>query len=427
MRTLYLDPFSGIAGDMLVGALLDLGASFDVVREGLGRLDIGDYELSVREVHRGALRATKFEVRIGGELADSARPGHDAGRNHTGRHHTGGHHTGGHHGPDHPAHGPARGLPEIRSLLEPARLPPSVTRRALAVFERLAAAEGRVHGADPETVHFHEVGAVDAICDIVGAALALEDLAIDAISCGPLRVGSGFIQCAHGTLPAPGPATLECLAGFDVQLDQGRGELVTPTGAALVGALAQPGAPRSLRVERVGYGAGTRDPEDVPNVLRAVLGMTAAATDAEALFEIRTNVDHIAPNILAEALEAVRAAGALEVYSTAVAMKKGRAGQLVTALAPESTRAAVESALFRETGTLGVRRVEVARTILERSFEDVVTPWGTVPVKLGRHAGNVTSREPEMEDCRRLAAEHGVPVADVAAAARKVSPAAPAH
>jgi len=275
-----------------------------------------------------------------------------------------------------------------------------------------------VHGADPEDVHYHEVGAVDALCDVVGTALALEDLGVDTVRCGVLRVGSGFMQCAHGKLPLPAPATLACLSGFDVRFDDARGELVTPTGACLVGALAAPGRPVQMRVDRVGYGAGTRDGTDVPNVLRAVLG-DVADEDAEQILEIRTNVDHLAPNVLAAAMERVLAAGAIDAFTAPVTMKKGRAAHVVTALVPRSRRDDVEAVLFRETGTLGVRVTPVQRTVLERSFESVSTPWGPVPVKTGRHGGRVTSREPEMDACRRLADEHGVPVADVVAAARR--------
>lgn len=399
MRTLYLDCFSGIAGDMLVGALLDLGAPVDIVREGLEALGVEGWEIDVAEVERGAIRATKFAVRVAGHAADS--------RAHTSHQH---------------AHSdtPERGLREVRAIIEAAPLAEPVKVRAIAAFRTLAEAEGRVHGRPAEEVHFHEVGAVDAICDIVGAAIALDALAVDDVRVGPIHAGSGFVTCAHGTLPVPAPATLECLVGFDVRLDEGRGELVTPTGACLLAAVASPGAPASLRVERVGYGAGTRDTKDVPNVLRAVLGETPDS-DAERLVELRTNVDHLPPNVLAVGLDRVRDAGAVEVFTTPCTMKKGRSGHLVTALVPASRRAAVESALFRETGTLGIRAVPVTRTILDRAFETVATPWGAVSVKLGRHVGRVTSREPELEDCRRLADEHGVSVADVVAAARSAA------
>lgn len=395
MKTLYLDGFSGISGDMLVGALLDLGAPLDDVRRGLAQLDLEEFEVTSRSVMRGPVRATKFDVTVAGHHADT--PAHD------------------HHAHEHMQ---SRGLADVRALIEPAELPRRAKERALAAFTLLAEAEGRVHGRPADEVHFHEVGAVDAVCDVVGAALALEALGVDEVRCGPLHAGSGFVRCAHGTMPVPAPATLECLAGFDVRLDEGRGELVTPTGACLVGALARPGAPREWTVERIGYGAGTRDPQGVPNVLRAVLG-TVTASEPGGMVELRTNVDHLAPNVLAAALEAVRSAGAVEVFTTPCTMKKGRSGHLVTALVSAAARGDVEAALFRETGTLGVRAAPVERSVLERSFETVSTPWGGVRVKVGRFRGRVTSREPELDDCRRLAAEHDVPVADVVAAARR--------
>jgi len=407
MRTLYLDCFSGIAGDMLVGALIDLGAPVDAIRAGLESLRLDGWRIDVREVERGAIRAIKFEVSVAGSVADSQE--HEAHQHH---------HD---HGPGHDGgHGvlPSRGLRDVRAIIESATLPDAVKTRSLSAFTILAEAEGRVHGRPADEVHFHEVGAVDAICDIVGAAIALDALDVQDVRVGPLRVGSGFVRCAHGTLPLPAPATLECLAGFDVQMDAGRGELVTPTGAALLAAVASPGAPPSLRVERIGYGAGSRDPEGVPNVLRALLG-DAPQSDAETMFELRTNVDHLPPNVLAAGLDRVREAGALEVFIIPCTMKKGRSGHLVTALTTASRRADVEAALFSETGTLGIRAVPVSRSVLSRAFETVATPWGPVQVKVGRHLGRVTSREPELEDCRRLALEHDAPVADVVAAARR--------
>ena len=424
MTTLYLDCFSGAAGDMLVGALLDLGAPLDTVRAGLAQLQLEGFEIAARDVRRGALRATKFEVLVGGVAADSdehvalQRAAHDHAHDHAHAHDDAHDHANGNRGDD--GHGPrlpSRGLREIRALLVPAAIPPRAKERALAAFTLLAEAEGRVHGVPADEVHFHEVGAVDAICDIVGAALALEALGIERIHVGPLRAGSGFVRCAHGRMPVPAPATLECLRGFDVRLDDGRGELLTPTGACLIGALATPGAPAAFVVERVGYAAGSRDPDDVPNVLRAVLGHVPAG-DPEPLVELRANVDHLPPNVLAAGLDRVRAAGAVEVHTVACTMKKGRSGHLVVALCPASARAAVESALFRETGTLGVRAAAVERTILERTFVTVATPWGGVAVKVGRHEGRVTSAEPELDDCRRLADAHAVAVADVVAAAR---------
>jgi len=382
VTALYLDCFSGIAGDMLVGALLDLGASFEAVQGGLAALGLDGVTVATRPVDRGAIRATKFDVRVVGE--------------------------------EHPQ----RGLREIRAILDAATLPEAVRERSLAAFTHLARAEGRVHGKAWEEVHFHEVCALDAICDVVGACLALADLGVTRVYASPLRVGSGFVECAHGRLPLPAPATLECLAGFEVRFEEGRGELVTPTGACLLAALAEPGGPpAAFVVERVGYGAGTRDPQDVPNVLRAVLGRVPGGTDAEPVLEIAANLDHLAPTALAAALEQLLAAGALDAFVTPVTMKKGRPGHLLVALAPASRATAVEDALLRHTGTLGVRRTRVDRTVLERHVESVETAWGSVRVKIGVHRGEETSVVPEYEDCRAISQRHGVPVARVAEAA----------
>lgn len=422
MTDLYLDCFSGVAGDMLVGALLDLGASFESVRDGLARMRVEGYRLERRAVRRGAIAATKFEVILDGH------EGHDPGAFHRHEHHHGHGHEHGHdhddhghdapHAHDHSHHAPSRGLREIADLITAAGYAPRVRDRALAAFRLLAEAEGRVHGMAPEAVHFHEVGAVDAICDIVGACLALEDLGVDRVFVGPLRAGSGFVQCEHGRMPVPAPGTLGCLAGFEVRFEEGRGELVTPTGACLVGSLAKRGIPPGFVVERVGHGAGTRDPADVPNVVRAILGRAPDGGDAETVFELSTNLDHVAPTVLASAVDAAFAAGALDAFVVPCTMKKGRPAHLLTALVPASRREAVENALFAETGTLGIRRVAVERTVLEREHVTVDTSFGAIRVKLGRSRGRVTSCVPEFEDCRAAAERAGAPVAAVIDAAR---------
>jgi uncharacterized protein (TIGR00299 family) protein len=420
---LYLDCFSGIAGDMLVGALLDLGADFETIERGLSKLGVAGYRLERRAVTRGAIAATKFEVVLEGH--DGPDPGavhahphsHDHGHHHDHeevRSQTPNHHD---HGHEH-HHAPARGLREIAHLVETADLPPRVKTRAMAAFRLLAESEGKVHGKPPEEVHFHEVGAVDAICDIVGACLALEDLGVERVFVGPLRVGSGFVKCEHGKMPVPAPGTLGCLAGFDVRFEEGRGELVTPTGACLVGSLAKPGMPPSFVVGKVGYGAGTRDPHDVPNVVRAVLGDASAAGDAETVYELSTNLDHLAPTLLAVAVDAALAAGALDAFVVPCTMKKGRPGHLLTALVAASSRDAVETSIFAETGTLGIRRVVVERSVLAREHVSVDTSYGVIRVKIGRHAGRVTSCVPEFEDCRAAADRAGAPVAAVVEAAR---------
>jgi pyridinium-3,5-bisthiocarboxylic acid mononucleotide nickel chelatase len=413
---LYLDCFSGVAGDMLVGALLDLGASFEAVEAGLAKLGVSGYRLERRAVKRGAIAATKFEVILDGH--DGPDPGAVHAHDHDERHAHAHEHPHHEHAHDH-GHAPSRGLVEIERLLDAAALTPRVAARAKSAFRLLAVSEAKVHGVAPETVHFHEVGAVDAICDIVGACLALEDLDVERVFVGPLRVGSGFVACEHGKMPIPAPGTLGCLAGFDVRFEDGRGELVTPTGACLVGALAKPGPPPGFVVAKVGHGAGARDPHDVPNVVRAVLGDVPAAGDAETVYELSTNLDHLAPTLVAVALDAALAAGALDAFVVPCTMKKGRPGHLLTALVPGSRRDAVESVLFAETGTLGIRRVAVERTVLERESVTVDTSYGAIRVKVGRHGGRATSVVPEFEDCRAAAERAGAAVADVIAAARR--------
>jgi len=419
---LYLDCFSGIAGDMLVGALLDLGADFGNVERGLATLGVSGYRLERRAVRRGAIAATKFDVILDGH--DGPDPGavhdhgHSHGHDHDHHHHEHEHEHEHHDHPHEHPHAPSRGLKEIAHLVESADLAPRVKSRAMAAFRLLAAAEGKVHGVAPEVVHFHEVGAVDAICDIVGACIALEDLGVERVFVGPLRVGSGFVKCEHGKMPVPAPGALGCLAGFDVRFEEGRGELVTPTGACLVGSLAQPGLPPGFVVGKIGHGAGTRDPHDVPNVLRAVLGDAPHAGDAETVYELSTNLDHLAPTLVAVAVDAALAAGALDAFVVPCTMKKGRPGHLLTALVPASRRDAVEASIFAETGTLGIRRVVVERSVLAREHVNVDTSYGLIRVKVGRLAGRATSVVPEFEDCRAAAERAGAPVAAVVEAAR---------
>jgi uncharacterized protein (TIGR00299 family) protein len=412
LSDLYLDPFSGVAGDMFVGALLDLGASFERLREGLRRLPLEGWSVAAHAVDRGPLRATHFVVTLEGEHEPEHRHEHEHGDHDHTHHHD-------HPHEHHPTHDhPHRTLGDVRAILEAGDLPERVFLRALAAFELLARAEAKVHGKGVDEVHFHEVGAVDAICDIVGVCLALEDLHVDRVFVGTLPLGEGRVHTEHGPLPVPAPATLECLAGLDVRFGGGTGELVTPTGACLVASLAgTSGLPGDFVVRRVGYGAGTRQRQDVPNVLRAVLGETSAAPASDPMEELATNVDHLPPTLLAHTAERVLAAGADDVTVTPCTMKKGRSGHVLTALVRRSRRAAVERVMFEETGTLGVRRHVEQRTILEREIVAVETPYGSIRVKCGRFGDAETSAVPEFDDCRSAAAEHGVPLQRVTAAA----------
>ncbi|MHC4941192.1 MAG: nickel pincer cofactor biosynthesis protein LarC [Planctomycetota bacterium] len=372
MRIAVLDPFAGVAGDMFVGALIDAGAKFKSVREGLA--DIAP--VAQRKVDRCGIAARKFRVR--------AKPE---------RHH--------------------RGLKEIRRIVR--KSPKAVRTRAMAAFERLGEAEAKVHGIPLEKVHFHEVGAVDAICDIVGAAIAYEELGIERLYTRPLPLFYGMVDAAHGRIPLPAPATMELMRGWPV-FDSGReGELVTPTGAALVTAWATPEPPPPFVPEAIGYGAGDRNPEGYPNVCRLTIGETVEATGA--LWQMECDVDDATPQVLGHLLGTLLDAGALDATLAAVQMKKSRPGTRISVLARAESVAAVEEILFREGTTLGVRRHPVVRTELPRKIRRVKTKYGTVRIKVGLLGGEVVHVAPEYEDCRKLAREHGVALRTVTRAA----------
>ena len=402
-KAVYFEPFSGIAGDMAVGALLDAGASFEAVRDAVAAIPVEGIEVRCEKVRRGALACTKFDVLVHGER--EAPPGHGHDR---------GHDRGHRHGK---AHG-HRKAKEVLAILRRARLSAAVRATAVSVFERLAAAEAKVHGSTPEAVEFHEVGALDALADVVGVAAALDALGVREVYCGPVRTGSGMVSIAHGRVPVPAPGTLECLLGFDLRLEEGEGELVTPTGAAILAALASPRPPGEFYPERVGYGAGTREGGDVPNCLRATVGRTPDPADEPAVHEVAANLDDQVPQVLARAVEALLEAGALDAWTEPAGMKKGRAGVVLRALADEGHLAAVEEAFFSETGTLGVRRHRVERSKCERAFVEVETAFGPVKVKVGTRGGKTVSAAPEYEDCRKAAAKAKVPVREVLEAAR---------
>ena len=393
MTVLALEPVGGIAGDMMLAALLHLGAPRAALDEGLaalaeasGAIDLRGTRVAAEPVEVSGIRALHVEVRVPPEVR---------GRE--------------------PHHRPWRA---IRELLVRARLPDRARELAISAFTRLAEAEGRVHGVPPDEVEFHEVGAVDSIVDVVGSALLVASLSPSRIVCLPPPSGGGTARAAHGPIPIPGPAVLEVLRGRTLR-PSGPGERTTPTGAALVAAWTEPAdSLPELCVESVGYGAGARRWEDAPNVLRAVLGAgVRGQPGGGAGWVLEANLDDLTPQLVAAALEAVLAAGAADAWIAPLTMKKGRPGHLIGALVPDVARAAVEEVLFRETSTLGVRAYRVERTVLERELVEVSTPYGAVRVKVGRRAGAVVNAAPEFEDCRSRAREHGVAVKEVLAAA----------
>ncbi|MGI8593614.1 MAG: nickel pincer cofactor biosynthesis protein LarC [Solirubrobacteraceae bacterium] len=388
-RLLYLDCVGGIAGDMLLAALLDVGADPDAVRAGLAGLGIDGLELAVDRAHRHDIAASTAVVRA-------------------------------------PAGQPHRRWGTIRAQLDGARLPERARARAQDAFLRLANAEGAVHGVDPDEVEFHEVGATDALGEVCGVALALEELDVDRVTCSPLPVPRGLVDAHHGRLPLPAPATLELLEGaplYGVEVDA---ELVTPTGAALVAALAEGyGALPPMTLEAVGYGAGARDLAPLPNVVRVIMGEGGSAEaagaaegrPAEAVVApvslIEANLDDLVPELVPDAAGACFAAGAVDVWTTPAQMKHGRPGFVLSALARPGEEAAVAQAVLRETSTLGVRIAHLRRWELEREWRTVDVDGEPVRVKVSRLDGRVVNLAPEHADCEQAARRAGATVKTV--------------
>lgn len=403
-RTLFVDASAGVAGDMLVAALVHAGAPREGVLELVRRVPVRGWRGRVEAVTRGALAATRFVVEPDGTA--SPEDGHD--------HDHGGHHHRHSHAPF-PGQ-PSRSWAQIRALLQGAALPERVRDRSLLAFEALARAEARVHGTPIDAVAFHEVGAVDSIVDTVGACAALELLGVDRIVCTPLPMGRGRVRTKHGLLPVPVPAVVEVLRGWPVEASPWEGELVTPTGAALVAALAEPGWMPAMRIEAVGYGAGTRDPETHANVVRVVLG-SGEAGGVEQVAELDAQVDDLPGEAVPPLIEALLAAGAVDAWVTPILMKKGRPGLRVGVLCAVDRRVEVGEALLRHSGSFGYRWSTRAREVVVREHVRVATPWGEVRVKLGVRAGERLHAAPEFEDCAARARAAGVPVGEVYRAA----------
>ncbi len=418
MRIAYLDCFSGISGDMFLGALVDAGVPAKLLEDTVAALEIGA-ELKISRVSRGGISATKVDVYAHGEKdlprevfwqqqqkAGSSEPA-PALQGHS------------------PAHNHGRHLSEIHRIIEKAAISENAKATATRIFEALGAVEAEIHSTSIDQVHFHEVGAVDAMVDIVCAAVGAEALGVDEWLCSPLNVGGGTVKCAHGTLPVPAPATLKLLRDAPVYSSGPQFELVTPTGAAIVKTLATRfGAFPAMKIEKAGYGAGSREfadlPDAQPNVLRLTLGETtigeALATeiwDRDEIAVLEANIDDLSPQVLAYAMERLFAEGALDVFSVPVQMKKGRAGSLLTVLTKPEDADRLTKVMFSETTTLGVRRHYDQRCVLARRWESVETEWGPVRIKIANMNGTVSNYAPEYDDCRRIAAEHRVPLKKV--------------
>ncbi len=385
MKIAYFDCFSGISGDMVLGALVDAGCDLARLEAELRRLAVTGWTISTQKVTRGALAATQVLVQT------------------TEQHHH-------------------RSLQTILELIDKSGLPPRVAERASRIFRRLGEAEARIHNVLVERVHFHEVGAVDAIVDIVGACVGFELMGVDEFACSPLNLGGGRVETAHGALPVPAPATAELLRRAPSYSTGINRELVTPTGAAIASTLcAQFGPLPPMMVAAIGYGAGSAELSEQPNVLRLFLG-EAASREAggswdESITVIEANVDDMNPQIYGYFVERALAAGALEVFATPVQMKKNRPGQLLTVLCEPKSVDRLTELIFRETTTIGVRFYQARRRTLERECVPMETPLGVIRMKIARLNGHVLNAAPEYDDCQRIAAEKNLPLKRVLAEA----------
>jgi len=425
MKTLYLDLFSGISGDMFLGALLDLGVDVRKLEIELKKLKLDGYHLHVTRKQKSGIAGVKLDVHL--NEARELAPAHDSrhasplaaskrSEDRITRHH---HHDG------------SRNFAKIKRLITKSKLSAWVKKKSVAVFQRIAEAEGKIHGLPPEHVHFHEVGAVDSIVDIVGACLALEMLGKPRVLASPVVEGVGWIDCAHGRFPVPAPATLAILGARGIGLSQCEEphELVTPTGAALLAEFAESFGPmQGLVAGKTGFGIGTRENKTRPNVLRAMLGKlstlnpqptTAWDWETDRIAVLETNLDDSSGEILGHFLETALAAGVLDVFHSPVQMKKNRPGVVLTVLCAEADADKYSELILRETSAFGVRRTFAERRKLRREFTTVKTRFGKVTVKLGRLDGKVVQTAPEFESCKKLAAQAKVPLEAIYAAAIK--------
>ncbi|MDB4866416.1 MAG: hypothetical protein JWR03_749 [Cohnella sp.] len=418
MKTLYLDCVSGIAGDMALSALVDLGADPDYIRGHLSELPIEPFTMEFVPVIRKGISAKWLRL----TFEQHAHHDHHHHDHHDHDHQDHDHHDHDHdhnhnhdhdHNHDHHDHAyEHRKASDIFRMIENSSLPPRVKKRSLSIFRLIAQAEGKIHGMDPADVHFHEVGAMDSILDIIGVCLAVENLDIEEIIVSPVPVGSGRVRMAHGVYPIPAPATAEILRGIPLSSFTAPGELTTPTGAGIVKALAAGYGPLpGGTIERIGYGAGTKD-FDHPNVLRALLLSTekAAAIPMETIMVLETQVDDTRGETLGYTMERLFAAGALDVYYTPVYMKKNRPGVLITVLCSLLDASRCEEILLWETSTLGVRRTEMKRRALERKWIEIETPYGNVRVKQAFDGAQLVRESPEYEDAAQAARSSGVPL-----------------
>jgi len=383
MRIAYFDCFSGASGDMILGACLDAGVAVDALRREIDRVGLSGYTLSAERIRKQGFAATQATVAV-----DPAAPK------------------------------PHRHLRHIVEIIEPSSLKEKTKRQAVRIFTRLAEAEAAAHGTSVEKVHFHEVGAIDALVDIVGACVCLDMLGIDEVRCSPIPTGSGAVACEHGVMPVPAPGTAVLLKGVPLAACDEPGELTTPTGAAILTTLATGYGPLpAMTIEAIGCGAGRRDGRTRPNLLRVLIGETGMPDEADEVVVLETNLDDMTPQTVGFTVDRLLAAGALDVFCTPIYMKKNRPAVMISVLAEPTAQAAIEGVLFAETTTFGIRSYRASRRKLHRSHETVETPYGPIRLKVGRQGSSIRTVTPEFEDCRAAAERAGVPLREVVAAA----------
>jgi hypothetical protein len=393
MAVAYFDCFSGAGGDMIVAALLDAGASLEAVRDEIGKLALHGVELAAETVRRNGIAALLFRVHPHGDQ-EHAPEAHEHAHSH-------------------------RHLGDILGMIDRAGLPGRAADRARRIFVRLAEAEAKVHGIDVQHVHFHEVGAVDSIVDVVAACVALELLGVEKVLCSSIPFGAGTVTCEHGELPLPAPATAQLLLGAPIRAAEIVGEATTPTAAAVLTTLAESYGPvPAMRLAAVGHGAGTREGGTLPNVLRVFIGEQAEAGQVDSVVELSANVDDCTGEMIGSAIDRLLAAGCLDAWAAPIVMKKSRPAWVVSALCSPHDVAEAERILFAETTTFGIRQRCCRRRKLLRGYETVETPYGPIRMKVGRLAGEAMTAAAEFADCRQAAEAHHVSVKEVLAAAQ---------
>lgn len=378
MKIAYFDCFSGISGDMILGAMLDLGVGLDELKAELNKLGLDGYQLNVRSVTKGVIKGSKVEITLSSPIQ------------------------------------PVRKLADVQQIIDSSSLIPPIKHKACHIFKRLAEAEAHVHGVTLEEIHFHEVGAVDAIVDVVGAVAGLSLLGIDGVVASPINVGAGMVNTQHGCLPVPAPATVELLKGARIYSSGVEYELATPTGAAIITSLAQSyGHYPPMCLEAVGYGAGDHDIDNFPNMLRIVVGEVQVDCLQDQVTVLEADIDDMNPELYAWVMERAFELGAIDVSLTPVYMKNNRPASRITILAPPHLTHTLTELLLAETTSLGVRYYPVERTKLERRIEEVETEFGRIKLKVARINKEVKNIAPEYADCRRVARETGMPLKEV--------------